>query len=440
EKKYITAFLIASLILILQILFPYKINFSQFTFFDINNSEIYNKALFGYPFNIPINLIFLISFFPSIFYIKNDAFRKNFLILYITTFLIWLLFSYVIAYAPSYRYISFITPFTVLLIVGSFIFTIKVLYNKMFRVLLIALLLTSVTISFSNHYKSLYIENTYSPAKPSIAHKKVVDNFHKGDVIFKHWGPKLYLQGIPKDTKFLSLGGYQGKLFSEIFSDMKKNPSGWLIWHKYNEARLDPNFVNYANLYFKKYTGYGIDNTGEEVYYYNNSMLKPLELFQYQKYMPVANLCLKNSYSFVFDIKITENTKGSVFSFKNDTAGIVNCLSENKKIIIHTDGKNSLSADLQTDTINHIIWLAGNNKYTLYINGKKSDEEKISLKDDLVKFKINPAFNDYINNIRIYDFLLNKKQIQIINSDKNVSEESESDGKKFRTLFLWKRK
>ncbi|NOZ35168.1 MAG: glycosyltransferase family 39 protein [Chlorobi bacterium] len=440
EKKYISAFMIASLILVLQILFPYKINFSQFTFFDINNSEIYNKALFGYPFNISINLIFIISFFPSLFYTRNSTFRKKYLILYVTAFVIWLLFSYVIEYAPSYRYISFITPFTVLLIVGSFILAIKILYNKILQTFLIVLLLTSVTISFSNHYKNLYIENTYSPAKPSIAQNKVVRNFHKGDVIFKHWGPKRYLNGIPKDTKFLSLGSYRGKKLSELLNLMKENPQGWLIWHKYNEARLNQNFVSYCNLYFKKYAGYGVDDYGEEIYYYDKKMLQPLELFAYQQYFPAANLSLRNSYSFVFDLKINKKTNGSIFYLLKDSIIDINCFVQNKNLIIKTSENDSLFISLPENQDSRIIWSFNPEQSILFLNGKKLTEKNIILKPDLVKFMINPQFNGYFNNIRLYNIILNNSQINVITKDNKISEELKTDNKTFRTLFLWKKK
>ncbi len=440
EKKYLTAFIIASAILILQILFTYKVNFSQFTFFEINNSEIYLKALFGYPFSVNLGIIIIFISVTIFIFSANSDFKKRYLILFLTVLSTFIFFSYIINYAPSYRYVSFLTPFAILLITGSFLLIIKSMYPRIIQYILVGLFISASVLSYSNHFKGLYEENIYSPTRPSVAQQVIVKNIKEGDVIFKHWGPKLYMKGIPKSTKFYKIGSYKGKDIGTLFKMMSEHQSGWLTWDKIYEARLDPDFISYCNLYFKKYAGYGIDKTGVEVYYYDKSMLMPLELLQYQKNMPAANLYLKNSYSFVFDIKINENTKGSVFNFKNDTADIVNCLTKNKKIIIDTNGENSLSANLQADTINHIIWLIGTKKYTLYINGKKSSEEKITSKDDLVKFKINPAFNGYINNIRIYDFLLNKKQIQIINSDKNISEESESDGEKFRTLFLWKRK
>ncbi|MCF6366604.1 MAG: glycosyltransferase family 39 protein [Bacteroidales bacterium] len=440
EKKYLTAFSIAVTLLILQILFPYKVNFSQFTFFEINNSEIYNKALFGYPFSETINLIFIFLSGAILFISKNNNFRKRYLILFSVLFIIWLLFSYIIDYAPSYRYISFLTPFTVLLIVGSFMLINKILYNKIIQTILSLMLIASVLLSFSNHYESLYVTNTYSPAKPSVAHKKVVKNIQKDDVIFNHWGPKMYLSGIPENTKFLSLGSYQGRSFSDLYKEIQENPHGWLIWHKYNEARLDPELVNFANLYFKKYAGYGIDNYGEEVYYYNKQMIQPLELFQYQQYMPAANLSLNNSYCFVFDLKITNNTSENIFYLNNNDTNILKSYIKDKKLIAVTSDKDSIKYKIKTDVLNRIYLQINPKKISLKVNNENEITTNINLVPDLVKFSINPQFNGYLNNIRIYDFNLNTEQINTIQNDTKISEELTANGDKFRTLFLWKKK
>jgi len=440
EKKYITAFLFASVILLLQILFPYKVNFSQFTFFKVNNSGIYTKALFGYPFNSFINLIFVLTLFFGMFYIKNKNFTKRYLILFISVFIIWILFSFVIKYPPSYRYISFATPFAVLLIVGSNLLIIRVLYGKFLQFFMVFLLLVSSILTFSNHYKSLYIINSYSPAKPSVADKTVVKNFHKGDVIFKHWGPKNYLVGIPEKTKFLSIGGYKGKPFTEVFEDMKTYSSGWLIWHKYNELRLDKNLVDYANLYFKKYAGYGIDKNGEEIFYYNKSMLKPFELFNFQRNIPSANLNTENIYSFVFDLKTNNNTNGDIFYLRNDKRTFLRIFADSKKITVIIPDKDSISINSKKDILNRIYLITKSDKICLKINSQPFICENVKIKSDIVKFQINPQFNGYINNIRIYDFALSNAQINIIRNDKNISEELKAKNKPFRTLFLWKKK
>ncbi len=440
EKKYLSAFLIASVILILQIIFPYKVNFSQFTAFKVHNSEIYNKALFGYPFNVKINFIFLVVGFSTLFFVRNISFRKKYSILFITAFVIWVFFSFVIEYAPSYRYVSFITPLTVLLIIGTFILINKALFNKTIQIILISLLPVSLFLHFNNHYNDLYVRNSYSPAKPSVSQKVIVENFRKGDILIKHWGPDYYLQEIDTTTKTFSLGTYKGIPLNNILKTLQNNPSGWLYWHKHFEKHLDPPVVNYANIYFKKYAGYGIDNYGEEIYYYNKKMLQSLKHFAFQQYLPAANLSLKNPYSFVFDLNINEKTDNSIFYLKNDSIIDIDCYIKNKNLIFKTSGKDSIFIPLTENQNNRVFWIFNKEKSEIYLNGEKITEKELKLKPVLVKFIIKPQFNGKINNIRIYNFNLDNAQIKAITEDKKISKELTANNKTFRTLFLWKQK
>ena len=316
----------------------------------------------------------------------------------------------------------------------------KILFHKTIQIFLALLLVASISLSFSNHYKGLYEENIYSPAKPSVAQKIIVKNINAGDVIFKHWGPKMYMKGIPKTTKFYGIGDYKGKSLQTLYKMMSKHKSGWLTWYKHHEARLDQNFVAYCNLYFKKFAGYGIDNYGEEIYYYNKKMLQPPELFAYQQYFPAANLSLKNSYSFVFDLKINEQTNGSILYIRKDSIIDINCFIRNKNLILKTSETDSVYISIPENQKNTVFWTFSPQKTTLFLNGEKLTEKNISLKPNLVKFMINPQFNGYFNNIRLYDFALNNNQIKVIAKDENISEELEADNQIFRTLFLWKKK
>lgn len=440
EKKYITAFIVFLSALFLQISFPFKVNFSRFSFFEINNSEIYTKALFGYPFSTKINLALLFISFSLLFFTNNKIFIKKYLILFLIPVNIWFFFSFIINYAPSYRYISFVTPFIVLLIVGSYILINKILFKRTIQIMLTLLLIVSAFLSFSKHYDSLYVTNTYSPAKPSVAQKVIVNNIKKGDIIFRHWGPKMYLKGIPKSTKFYSVGNYKGKSLQTLYKMMSEHQSGWLIWHKYNENRLDQNFVNYANLYFKKYAGYGIDQYGEEIYYYNKSMLVPLDVFQYQKYMPAANLNLKHPFSIVFDIKYDKNKDGDIFYLNSVATNVFKCYVKNKQLILENSSKQKLSVPVQENVLNRIVIRISTEKTDIFVKGKKAISGKLKFDPQIIKFRINSQYKAYFNNIRIYNFILNKAQINVIEKDNTVSEELFADGKNFRIMFLWKKK
>lgn len=438
EKKYITASIVAVLILILQILSPFKEGFSRFTFFQIKHSDLYANFLFAFPFSKYLDIVFLAILFPFLFFVKNSEFKKKFLYLYVLSIITFILFGSVFDFSPSYRYVSFATPITVLLIIGNFTIISKTLFNKYIQILLAVLLITSVGLHFKNNYKKLYEENAFSPAKPSIAHKLIRENFKKGDVIFRHYGPKIYLKGIDKNTKFYELGGKKGKDVYSLLNEMKKHKSGWLTWHSHLENNLDKNFVAYVNYYLKKYSGLGIDSSGEEVFYYNVEMLKPFKQFLAERQIPTANLSLGMPYSLVFDLEINNNTNGKAIDFLKDSISIGNYSVSDNKILFNIY-KDTLSCKLQ-DKKQNIIISFNANKAMIFVEGKLCSEKLISVKKEYIKFKINPLFNGDIDNIRLYNFILSNEQINEIIKDKTVKEELSVDNKIFRTLYLWKKK
>jgi len=443
EKKYITASIIAIAILVYQIVNPYKVSFSRFTFFEIEHAEHYAKILFGYPFSEYLSVIFIAIGVFALFLVKNNSFIKKYLLMFILAGLTFVMFSYVFDYASHYRYVSFIAPLTVLLILGTFALTTKTLFNKYINVFLIFTLVASVSLKFSNDYDKLYVKNAISPAKPSIAHKTIVKNHKKEEVIFRHYGPKMYLKGIDKNTKFIDKKKKKKKSFYEIFEQIKQYKSGWIIWHSYNAWNIDKSLINYANLYFKKYNGYGIDNTGEEVFYYTEKMIRPSKEFKSFENFPVANLKLNNSYSFVFEMKIDSLTNGNIFTLKNDSINKIICKIENEKLIISIGQNLNIQTQIPVNKKNTIVFFEDVKKettsYGIILNGKQVANKQIKTEIDLVKFKLNPYFNGYVDKIRLYDFVLNSIQIEEIKKNTDCSQILTANKEDFTALYLWQK-
>ncbi|NPA44894.1 MAG: hypothetical protein GXO49_05105, partial [Chlorobi bacterium] len=208
---------------------------------------------------------------------------------------------------------------------------------------------------------------------------------------------------------------------------------------------VDKNLIDYANLLFKKYHGYGIDNTGEEVFYFNEKMLIPYKSFVFLKNIPSANLKLDNSYSYVFNLTIDSLTTGNIFVLKNDSINKLTCNVKNQMLIIKTSNEDSIWAKLPTKKENTIAFLQDvKNKSTttikLILNDNNVSSKEIKTDSDLVKFSINPNFNGNIDKIRIYDFILDEKQLNKIKNDTTNSEILKIGNKEFKTLYLWQKK
>ncbi len=447
EKKYITASAVTIGILLIQIISPFKVGFSRFTLFEINHAEHYSNILFGYPFSANTNIIFLLVGLFSFFLIKNQKFRKSYLALFITAGLTWVLFSYIFDYPSHFRYVSFVTPLIILLIIGTYTLISRTLFNKVIQILLALLIVLSITIHFKNNFNALYITNTLSPAKPSVAYKTISKNYKEGDVVFKHWGPKMYMKGIDSETKFISLGSYEGRTFADLHEELQKNKSGWITWHSHHGSRIDKQFQSFVNLYFNKFHGHGIDKSGVEVYYYNQTMLVSLEQFFAQQYLPTANLSSNNSYSLSFNIENGSNSEGKLFSFKNDSLTVLECSVKNDSLFIEDFDTNKLKVKLNEDKKNNVVWFQkfsqNSHSQGLYINGKIVNEELFKPNSDFYKFQINPAYKGDIDKIRLYGVILIHSQVEkiIIDDSKKISSEVlEDNNEEFKTLFLWQRK
>ena len=63
----------------------------------------------------------------------------------------------------------------------------------------------------------------------------------------------------------------------------------------------------------------------------------------------------------------------------------------------------------------------------------------MQVQTDLVKFQVNPTFKGDIDNIRIYDFILNPEQIKEIIKDQKVNNSQDLiiNDQKFSALYFW---
>jgi len=446
EKKYLTASITFILILLFQIIFPFKVGFKRFTFFEVNNSEVYTKALFDFPFSVYTNIIILILGLSIYFIIKHNLFRKTYLALFLTAIITWILFSFVFKYAPHFRYISFVTPIVILLIFGIFTILVKVLFSKTIQFLIIGLLIIVISLKYYNGFGTLYETNTLSPAKPSIAYKSISENYKNGDVVFKHWGPKLYMQGISPETKFISLGSYKGRNFADLYEDLSQYKSGWITWHTHNENRIDKHFIAFVNLYFKKYNGTGIDNTGVEVFYFDETMKASLNDFFANQYIPAANLKASNSYSVSFDLLPDNLINDRVFMIADENNEFLECQLVNDSIYFIKENIDTVSAFLHDKKKSNIVWFQEYENKNFYqgviINGELVEKELTTTDSSLVKFQINPIFKGFIDNVRIFDFALNKEEVQAVieNQLNENTKKIETDNTAFTALYHWKKK
>ncbi len=450
EKKYIPAIIIGIFLITAVIINPVLFKLSNITLFESDNYDVYLHFFFGYPFVWKTSLIILVVGVFVLIFSKNKEFVQKYLLLYSSAVFAWIFFGLVIVFSVSFRYMSFLAPLAIFLIIGMFVIVYKVLFNKYIHVVLAVLLVVSVLVQFSARYDNLYVENFVSPAKPSVAWKSIISNYKKGEVIYRHWSPILYFDDIDSSAIIKTIGsGKKHKMsLNTLLDSLKKYPSGWITWQTHNAHVLDPAIIEYCNIYFDKINGYAIDSLGVEIFHYTDSLIVDSTRFKFDRLLPIANLNLANDFSIAFMINSNNATIGSPFYFKKADKDIIS-------VKINPDNKTSLLIDYQTEpqtklessislsgTWHHITIYKNRQQVGLYIDGKLIKTENLnSALTDIVKFRVNTSFNGQLNDIRIYDFVLNQKQIQTViqNTNNKDSEILLSEGNEFKTLFHWQK-
>jgi len=191
-----------------------------------------------------------------------------------------LFFVFVVSHPQHYRYICHVIPFGILMICLAYFTILKVFQNKYIFAIGVCLLLASQAMQFIKGGEYLYYGSRGQPC-PSIAYATVRENLKPEEVIFSQFFHDYYMQGIPKDTPIISLGCVnQGSSesnpynFTRFFNDINSHRKGWVIWDKYKEHHVHPKVAAYVKALFHKVHGEGIDDTGIEVYYFDDSMIK----------------------------------------------------------------------------------------------------------------------------------------------------------------------
>jgi hypothetical protein len=183
-------------------------------------------------------------------------------------------------FGGHYRFICHTVPFAILLTCFVYFIVLKVFRNRNILIAGIAILLLAQTVNFIRHQKVLYYGALGQPF-PSVAYQTVKNHLKPNEAVFAQGLKSYYMAGISRSTPLISLGhtkqgttGTNPYRFDSFFSDLLKYKQGWVLWEKYKEFHVDPKVAAYVKTLFKKYHGQGIDSTGVEVFYFDESMIK----------------------------------------------------------------------------------------------------------------------------------------------------------------------
>lgn len=253
----------------------------HFVSFFKSIKPLFLKLMVSKPFFNMANLMLLCGSTLFIFFSPNKLQRKK-LLFFLLMVLVGLFFFIFVAdfHSQHYRYICHVTPFAIMMICLSYFIILKIFQNKLILTIGLTLLLLSQAYNFIQGIEYLYYGARGQPY-PSIAYATVKENLNPGEVIFAQFLHDFYMQGIPKETRIINLGRViQGSTdpnpynFERFFEDIKRYRKGWIIWDKYKEYHVSPQVAAYVKTLFRKIHGEGIDETGIEIYYFDESMIK----------------------------------------------------------------------------------------------------------------------------------------------------------------------
>jgi len=446
ENKYYAA-LGAVLILFLGIyfFFPHFIPLSRMSFFEQNNSY-YLSGFFDQPFNLFTGIVlFLVGF--SVFIFSTDKRKKQrFAFLYIMIISFYLLFTYVADYPQSFRYISHLAPLGVLVIVSAFS-ALFVVFSKPWQIALLSLLLVSNLAShFYIKYPDLYIEHPIYNAKHDIAFQTIEDKHQRGEAVFMQFGTPYYLDDLDKSTPMVNMSRNKRYSFQTFLKDINTYKSGWISWSTFNQYHVDDDIVAYCSQYFKKYHGFGIDNTNKEVYYYQKEDIVSDSIYKTDSNFPQANLKLNKPYSFTFWISINKGTNGFPLKFMNKNEDLIRFTRYDKGVFYAKyNEKDSTSFIIPLDNKFHFFSLeqSGNqadDSVRIFIDKQPVANIKLSNSSDtLAKLHANRRFNGQVDDMRVYTYELNDKQRNILSTRELSLKKRELivKGKSFTPLFHW---
>jgi hypothetical protein len=416
--------------------------------FKVNNSEIYFNIFTQFPFGTFASTSAVAIITILLFFIKKPDFRKKYVFLLLNLVIGFLTFSFLFDYAVSFRYISFLFIFPVILFIDFGVKFFKTLFSGIGKIAAAAVILIILSLGFTNRYNSFYFENELHPGRPSIACQTVNENATAGDLVLTHYLPHYFLRDINPEIQTSTLGHFDAVPFDTIYEQFHEYDRGWIVFYTSYGGMIDQEVVKYANLYFTKYHGTGIDDTNMEVFFYTKDMLKTKQEFENQVYMPYANINMNQSITLSFRTTIRNNIfNPPFFIISEDSTDILELspTADNAGLKFKYPDEDSIEIYNLNDTaMHHIVFFQDteNNDFGLYVDGSIINEKELVLPEDsLAKFLYNPEYSQYINYVRIFLRTLDADEVEMLyNNGMPIPENDNIFKEELKSEFSWVRK
>lgn len=280
ERKYYTATVVglAGLVGIALVAryTPHLAFLEQFVSFFGRENTVYAEYLLRYPFGWVFGTGLLAAGLVIPFRLAEGDLRHKLVYLYVLCTFSFVFYAYVGDRYASYAYVVHVVPFAIALVVYAYLKFVDTIRFPVFRYVLIGLLLVSLVVplyagTHGHDYRSLYYEDDQDF---ETAYGTIVEDFDSDEeVLFAQYPRDYYLRELPADTELISMLNNQRYEPEQFHRDLERHESGWVTWETGKSYHIHPEVRAYVDEHFEQHHGSGVDDTGVEVYYFDETMV-----------------------------------------------------------------------------------------------------------------------------------------------------------------------
>lgn len=265
-------FAVAALVLI----FPYLDSLARYTSFFAKDHYVYVDYLLGYPLTVVPGVVLFAAGLLVVHRLEDGHPRSKLVYLYFVGGFSLVFLVYIGDRYSSFAYIVHVVPVGVALALNAFWDLVDEWRSDAVRLCLVLTLLVGMVaplyVGLHGHdYRSQYLEDTQDF---TTGYGTIERNYEQGQALFIQYPRRYYLRDLDPQATLVDMEYNQRYSPEEFRRDLARYDSGWLAWETRKSYHIHPEIREYADEHFVKLHGKGIDDTGVEVYYFNESMVE----------------------------------------------------------------------------------------------------------------------------------------------------------------------
>lgn len=236
---------------------------------------LYIDYMIEFPFSDMVGIILLVTGLLLIYLGAKRETKIKMLYFYVLIVFSLLFFIFMTSRSAPFKYISHIIPISIMLTIYMIILLSRVAGKKWVTAFFAILMVYSALNFSSKQLHKRYSNNPPVYGNPSQAYQTLIDKCDpQKEVIFAQYLRSYYLKDFGREVKVVDMLNYRKYEFKTFFKDLRKAGTGWVVFETRKRYHIDPKILTYTDKFFKKYHGYGMDDSHIEMFYFNRDMIR----------------------------------------------------------------------------------------------------------------------------------------------------------------------